>query len=386
MALSDDIRQVLYRNRAKSPRQQVLAVLSAVQDNRPATRDWLKRYASSDEVKSFASDDTKWTRAVKDASTYLSKSLLAVRRDTSRRLISHSLRSFSCTPARARKARLLAAIVGARLLADPRGWDTTILNLEDLATLLGITPKTAAGWLKIATAEDVLSLRGKTRNGEHRVALRRWPTSHKPTAVEQAASASILDGEPNIVARWVLSAPHPAWHFDAVKVTDETPANVNVNALTQQAWEASVFWSAGLKTPRGQMRKRLAPLTDPLDLDLRLDAVQRAAEATAVRDVERAEYAARQIARKEAKNGVRSLLASWGWTPEAWPKGDEGAAERMRLLGAFVTRCRAEMNRILDPNPLLLDTIARNLRAHFPDPADAESAIDFIRKDFFDEQ
>lgn len=386
MALSDDIRPVLYRNRAKSPRQQVLAVLSAVQDNRPATRDWLKRYAASDEVKSFASDDSKWTDAVNDAATYLSKSLLAVRRDTSRRLISHSLRSFSCTPARARKARLLAAIVGARLLADPRGWDTTILNLEDLATLFGITPKTAAVWLKIATAEDVLSLRGKTRNGEHRVALRRWPTSHKPTAAEQAASASILDGEPNILARWVLSAPHPAWHFDAVKVADDTPADVNVNALTPQAWEASVFWSAGLKTPRGQMRKRLAPLTDPLDLDLRLDAVQRAADATAIRDVERTEHAARQIARKEAKNGVRSTLASWGWSPEAWPKGDEGAAERMQLLGAFVTRCRAEMNRVLDPNPLLLETIGRNLRAHFPDPADAESAIDFIRKDFFDEQ
>lgn len=387
MTLSDDIRPVLYRARKKTPRQRVLAVLCAVKDNQPATREWLRRYAA-DDVRSFASDATKWTRAVDDASTYLSMSLLAVRRDTARRIISHSLRDFwamrpsnddpnvlvtvRLAPSRARKARIIAAVVGARLLADPRGWDTTILNLEDLAVTLHITPKTAAAWLKIAEAEGVISLRGKTRNGEHRVALRSWPRSHKPTSVEKAASASILDGDPDIVARWVLSAAHSAWHYD-----DE---------LTPAAWQASVLWSAGLKKPRGQMRERLALLSDPLDLDLRLDAVQRAADAAVVRDDARAAYADRQIARKAEKDAVRSTLASWGWTPEAWPKGDDGAAERMRLLGEFVTRARTEMNRIPEPSALLLETIARNLRAHFPDPADAESAIDFIRKDFFDEQ
>lgn len=365
--LSDDIRPVLYRNRLKTPRSAVLAVLCAVPTELGATRDWLKRYASREDIRSLVSDDTRWHDLTMSASTYLSSSSSAVRRDTSRRLITHVLRTYSTTPARARKARIIAAIVGARLLADERAWDTTILNLRDLAVTLGILRAAAAAWLKVAVDEGVISMRGKSRSGEPRVALRSWPKSHKPSAVERAASASILDGEPDLVARWILSAGHPAWHYD-----DE---------LTPQAWLASVEWSAGLKTPRGRMRALLAPLSDPIDLDLRLEAVGRAGEAAERRAVEKAERAAEAVAHSALKVQVRDVLASWGWTPEVWSKEP---AERNASIAAFVTRARSELARIPNAPPLLLKTLERNLRKHIPDRAD--SALEYIRRDIFDDR
>lgn len=367
LALSDSIRRVLYRNRSKTPRSAVLAVLCALPTNRAATRDWLRRYAARDDIKKLASDDTKWSDACMSVSTYLSSSSSAVRRDAARRLITHSVRNYDTTPARARKARLLAAIVGARILNDPRGWDTVILNLRDLAATLGITRMTAASWLKVAVEEGVISMRGKSRSGEPRVALRSWPRSHKPTGAERAASASILAGEPDALASWALTAGHPAWHYDDV--------------LTPAAWEASVLWAAGLKKPRGRMLKTLATVADPLDLDLRLDAVQRAADAAEARAAEKVARAAEQVARKEQDAVIRARLADWGWTPTAWPK-TEDRDKRREHVKPFVGRAASEMQRLLDPPPRLTALIERNLRSYLTD-ADADFALAHIRKDLF---
>lgn len=367
MTLSDDIRPVLHRNRESKPRAAVLAVLCALPTNRAATRDWLRRYAAREDIKKFASDDTKWSDACTSASTYLSSSS-SVRRDTARRLITHSVRDYDCTPARARKARLVAAVVGSMILNDPRGWDTAIYNLEDVHALLNIAPNTAASWLKVAVDEGVLSLRGRSRSGEPRVALRSWPRSHKPGDAERAASASILDGSPDAFASWVLTAAHPAWHYDDI--------------LSPAAWEASVLWAAGLKKPRGRMRDVLAAhAAFPLDLDLRLDAVQRAAEAAERRAVEKAERAAEQVARKEQDAAIRARLAEWGWTPAAWPKTDDRDTRRAAVK-PFVGRAASEMQRLLDPPPRLMALIERNLRSYLTD-ADADFALAHIRKDLF---
>lgn len=364
MALSDDIRRVLYRNRQKTPRAAVLAVLAAVPTNRAATRDWLRRYAQREDIRLLVADDTRWSDLCTASRTYLSSSSSAARRDTARRVITHSVRDYDCAPARARKARTIAAIVGARLLADERGWDTTILNLRDLAATLNITRATAASWLRIAEAEGVISMRGKSRSGEPRAALRSWPRSHEPTAVEKAASASILDDAPNVVARWILSAGHPAWHYD--------------DTLTPQAWEASVLWAAGLRKPRGRMLKTLATLTDPMDLDLRLDAVARAADAAERRAAEKAQRATEGAAHAALKKQVRDVLVSWGWTPASWPKDPEG---RAAAIAAFVSAARAATERIPNAPPLLMATIERGLRRHAPDRAD--DALAHIRKDIF---
>lgn len=366
MTLSDDIRPVLYRNHGKTPRAAVLAVLCALPSNRAATRDWLRRYAKREDIRKFASDDTKWSDACMSASTYLSSSS-SVRRDTARRLITHSVRDYDCAPARARKARLVAAVVGSMILNDPRGWDTAIYNLEDIASLLGIMPNTAKAWLDVAVAEGVISLRGRTRAGERRVALRSWPRSHKPTDAERAASASILAGEPDAVASWVLTAVHPAWHYDDV--------------LSPAAWEASVLWAAGLKKPRGRMLTLLASVPDPLDLDLHLDAVQRAADAAEARAAEQVARAAEQVARKEQDAAIRTRLAEWGWTPTAWPKTEDRDTRRAAVK-PFVGRAASEMQRLLDPPPRLMALIERNLRSYLTD-ADADFALAHIRKDLF---
>lgn len=367
MTLSDSIRPVLYRNREQTPRAAVLAVLCALPANRAATRDWLRRYAAREDIKKFASDDTRWSDACTSAHVYLSSSSSAVRRDTARRLITHSVRDYDCTPARARKARLVAAVIGSMILNDKRGWDTAIYNLEDIAARLGIMPNTAAAWLKVAVDEGVISLRGRTRSGERRVALRSWPRAHKPGAVEQAASASILAGVPDALASWALTAGHPAWHYDDV--------------LTPAAWEASVLWAAGLKKPRGRMLKTLATVPDPLDLDLHLDAVQRAADAAEARAAARAARAVEQVARKKQDAVIRARLTEWGWTPAAWPKTDDRAARR-EYAKPFVGRAASEVQRILNPPPRLMALIERNLRSYLTD-ADADFALGFIRKDLF---
>lgn len=367
MTLSDSIRRVLYRNREQTPRAAVLAVLCALPANRAATRDWLKRYAAREDIRSFVANDSRWSDACTSASAYLSSSSSAVRRDTARRLITHSVRGYDCAPARARKARLVAAVVGSMILNDKRGWDTAIYNLEDIASRLGIMPNTAKAWLGIAVAEGVISLRGRTRSGERRVALRSWPRSHKPTDAERVASASILAGEPNALASWALTAGHPAWHYDDV--------------LTPAAWEASVLWAAGLKKPRGRMLKTLAAVPDPLDLDLRLDAVQRAADAAEARAVEKAARAVEQVARKEQDAAIRARLAEWGWTPASWPKTDD-RDKRREHAKPFVGRAASEVRLLLDPPPRLMALIERSLRSYLTD-ADADFALDFIRKDLF---
>lgn len=367
MTLSDDIRRVLHRNREQTPRAAVLAVLCALPTNRAATRDWLKRYAAREDIRSFVANDSRWSDACTSASAYLSSSSSAVRRDTARRIITHSVRDYDTTPARARKARLVAAVVGSMILNDARGWDTAIYNLEDIHALLNITPNTAKAWLGIAVSEGVISLRGRTPSGERRVALRSWPRSHKPGAVEQAASASILAGEPDALASWALTAGHPAWHYD--------------DTLSPAAWEASVLWAAGLKKPRGRMLKTLAAVPDPFDLDLRLDAVQRAADAAEARAVEKAARAVEQVARKEQDAAIRTRLAEWGWTPASWPKTDD-RDKRRAAVKPFVGRAASEVQRLVIPPPRLMALIERNLRSYLTD-ADAERALAHIRKDLF---
>lgn len=344
-------------------------MLCAVKTQRTAVRDWLRRYAGPD-IALLVSDDERWTGLVKSASRHLSSSPSARRRDIARRTVTHTLRDYpNATPAQRRKVRLVAAVVGADMLAHPDVWDTWVGNARNLAARLNINRDTARAWLALACDLGVLKRRGKTRAGEPRYALRRWPTSHRPTAVTCAASASILAGEPNAVAQWILSAGHPAWHYD--------------DALTPLAWEVSVLWAAGGKKPTARMQRVLP--ADPGDLDLHWEAVARAEEAWARRQDDAAETAAARVARREERARIYDALASWGWTPKAWPRGASAEAQAARLaaLDAFIPAAAAGLEHALNAPPALWAAVEKGLRTHFPEQAD--SALAYLRKDIFDD-
>ncbi|MEZ3155933.1 hypothetical protein AB1K56_03310 [Microbacterium sp. BWR-S6Y] len=379
MNLSQTITPVLHRNDGADPFTQVLAVLCAVKTDRTATRDYLRRYAGA-RIASLVSDDDKWDRLVKTASRHLSSSPSARRRDIARRAISHVLRDYpEATPSQRRKVRLLAAVVGADMLANTAAWDTWVGNARNLAARLGIDRDTARDWLTLACEHGVLQRRGKTRSGEPRFALRRWPTSHKPSAVERAASASILAGEPNLIAHWVLSAAHPAWHFDRVKGVP------NPQALTPLAWEASALWAAGGAKPTKRLQALLP--ADPSDLDLRWEAVARAEAAWTLRQAEATLTATSRIARREEKTLVYDTIAAWGWTPKEWPRGSSDAVRTTRLaaLDHFIPTAKAGLAGLLNAPPALRTAVEQGLRQQFP--AEAEKAIAYLypREDIFDD-
>ena len=387
MSLTQTISPVLHRN-ADAPGDnmarattQVLAVLCAVKTRRVAVRDWLRLYGGPD-IAALVSDDDRWDGLVKTAKKHLSSSPSARRRDIARRAVTHALRDYpTATASQRRKVRLLAAVVGADMLAHPDAWDTWVGNARNLGARLGIDRDTARDWLALACEHGVLKRRGKTKNGEPRFALRRWPTSHKPTAVERAASASILAGEPNLVAQWILSAAHPAWHYDRVKVV---APDVNKNALTPLAWEASVLWAAGIKKPTKRLRELLP--ADPADLNLHWEAVARAEEAWARRQEDAAQTTAKRVAAREEKARIYDVLAEWGWTPKEWPRGssDEARAARVAALDAFIPAAKRGLSLMPTASPTLHTAMERGLRQHFP--AEAEKAIAYLRKDIFDDQ
>ena len=383
MSLTHDISPVLHQNASADADTQILAVLCAVKTRRIAVRDWLRLYAGP-EVASVVSDDARWDGLVKTAKKHASSSPSARRRDIARRTITHVLRDYpGATASQRRKVRLLAAVVGADMLAHPKAWDTWVGNARNLGARLGIDRDTARGWLALACDLGVLKRRaGRTKKGEPRFALMRWPTSHRPSAVEKAASASILAGEPNLVAQWILSAAHPAWHYDRVKVTEGAP-DVNKNALTPLAWEASVLWAAGVKTPTKRLRALLP--ADVSDLDLHWEAVARAEEAWARRKEDAAQTTAKSIARREEKATVYDTLAEWGWTPKEWPRAttEDGRAARLAALDAFIPTAKAALARALNAPPALWTALEAGLRKHFP--AEAEKAIAYLRKDIFDD-
>lgn len=386
MSLTQTINPVLHRN-ADAPGDnmarattQVLAVLCAVKTRRVAVRDWLRLYGGPD-IAAPVSDDDRWDGLVKTAKKHLSSSPSARRRDIAKRAVTHALRDYpTATPAQRRKVRLLAAVVGADMLAHPDAWDTWVGNARNLGARLGIDRDTARDWLALACEHGVLKRRGKTKNGEPRFALRRWPTSHKPTAVERAASASILAGEPNLVAQWTLSAAHPAWHYDRVK---GVAPDVNKNALTPLAWEASVLWAAGVKKPTKRLRELLP--ADPADLDLHWEAVARAEEAWARRQEDAAQTTAKRIARREEKERIYDVLVEWGWTPKEWPRAttEDGRAARLAALDAFIPTAKAALSHSLNTPPALWTALEAGLRAQFP--AEAEKAIAYLREDIFDD-
>lgn len=384
MSLTQTISPVLHQNEGADADAQILAVLCAVKTRRIAVRDWLRRYAGPD-IASAVSDDARWDGLVKTAKKHISSSPSARRRDIARRAVTHVLRDYpGATASQRRKVRLLAAVVGADMLAHPKAWDTWVGNARNLGARLSIDRDTARDWLALACDLGVLKRRaGKTKNGEPRFALRRWPTSHHPSAVEKAASASILAGEPDLVAQWTLSAAHPAWHYDRVKVTEGVSPDVNKSALTPLAWEASVLWAAGVKKPTKRLRELLP--ADPADLDLHWEAVARAEEAWARRQEDAAQTTAKRIARREEKERIYDVLVEWGWTPKEWPRAttENGRAARLAALDAFIPTAKAALSHSLNIPPALWTALEAGLRKQFP--AEAEKAIAYLREDIFDD-
>lgn len=359
--------KTLERNAGKPPKAQILALLCTPRNDAYKVRSWLISNRSVD-LRQIARDDTQWLHLVQAARKHRATTQKTTRRNTNRRMVSHSLRPYpGTTPSRTRKARLIAAVAGSEMLAAAEAWDTWLVNQHDLAVKLGISRPTVRKMLQTAVELGVLAPRARAKNGQLRFFLREWPTSHTPTEVERLASASIERGEPNEVAQWILAAGHPAWGWSSKPEEPRKPY------LTHNVWERRVLNAAGIRSlrgSRGAAEVALAPY--PGDLDLCLDAVASFSEAWERREDEAA-------ARREAVASANALndeamadLRSRNWPPA---KGQLSAWIREVRISLASRPVAPELTTAFDA------VLKRALKRRYPDKA--EDIFAAIREDFF---
>lgn len=359
MAASVDYNALLRRHADAPPKTQVLALLSGFPKEAHSVRSWLTVH-SSVELRQIARDDAAWSNLHASARKYRSKPQEALRRDIARRSVSHALRAYSCSPSRRRKASAIAAAAGSQMLAETTLRDTWLVNQRDLAVRLGITVPTVRAWLRIAVEEGVLKERARARDGRRRFALRRWPASHAPSEVERLASASLERGEPNEVARFILSVTHAAWGYDDV--------------LSHAHWAGRVAWAAGERSRSRIAREAVALVSFVDDLALRLDAIDRFAVRWQAREAEAAERRAEATESRELREKAYAALKAMNWPPMS-----DG-------LAVWAATARATLTRYPIPEPLeaAFDAaLRRELTRRFP--TEVERTLASLREDIFDD-
>ncbi len=271
MSLSQDITPVLHRNASADADAQILAVLCAVKTRRIAVRDWLRRYAGPD-IASVVSDDARWDGLVKTAKKHISSSPSARRRDIARRAVTHALRDYPGATASQRRRCACSLLSSApTMLAHPDTWDTWVGNARNLGARLNIDRDTARDWLALA-CDPRRPEASRWQDEERGAALRAETVADLAPSVGCRKGGLRVDSRGRTEPRRAVDSERGAsrLHFNRVKVTEGAP-HVNQNALTPLAWEASVLWAAGVKTPTKRLRE-LHP-ADVSDLDLRWEAV-----------------------------------------------------------------------------------------------------------------
>lgn len=368
MASTHDFAALLRRHADASPEDAVRALLSAFLDDAPRLRSWLIAHDTVS-LRRIARDDAAWTRLTRDARKHRAKTPDAIRRDYARRLVTHALRLYDCTPSRRRKARIIAAAFGAQALAEETPRDTVLLTQVDLAARLHIGEAAMRNWLQIAKDEGVIREVARARDGRRRFVLRKWPTWHKPTEVERRATESILAGRPNEVAQWILSVTHPAWGYSPKPVAAEgarTPPYLN-----HTLWERRVLVSAGILAMRGDWAAREIALAEyPADLDLQVDALARFEVAWARREADAAARAKSAADDQKVRKALRGL---------AWPPEPDG-------LAAWTEKARLTLAQYPVPDDLVTPfdaKLRRELSRLFPD--EVEQTLTSLREDIFDD-
>lgn len=359
MATTADYNALLRRHADAPPENAVLALLARFLDDAHAVRSWLTAHGPA-ALRPIARDDTVWQRLIASARKHRARTHKAIRRDIARRMVSHVLRSYSCSPSRRRKASIIAAALGAQALAEATPRDTILVTQVDLAVRLGITEGTVRSWLRIAVEEGVLTERARARDDRRRFVLRRWPTSHEPTDVEKRASASLERGEPNEVAAFILSVTHPAWAYD--------------DDLGHAHWAARVAWTAGerLRSRLAREAVALVPFAD--DLALRLDAIERFRAKWEVREAEAAERKASALESRALREKAYAALAAMAWPPKS-----DG-------LVAWTAKTRETLARYPIPDQLeaaFNKALRRELMRCFP--TEVEQTLASLREDIFDD-
>lgn len=155
-----------------------------------------------------------WSAAPSDASSG--------RVAAARRLAAHVLAPSDLTPARARKVRVMTALVGARLLDAPHGWDTTLVTGPRVALDLGLgKPSTARAWVRGAADAGAVTVRQRRAGGGLVLALRRLSAAEREVVLDHVALVDDLaltaefgarpDTDPAAVV--IAAVAHPLWSY-----------------------------------------------------------------------------------------------------------------------------------------------------------------------------
>ena len=181
MTALDVLGPTLRASRHAAPRSVVLAVLTAAAQHgiKPSQAlAWLAARATTEPLRSYCLDPHNTQPLVRhvtqQTNQHFGSPAARQRTATARRLVGHTLclPATGQTPAAARKVSVVAAWVGGRLLADSRGWDTTLVHGGTMGTALGIRQQTASLWLDAAEGVAI-TIRQRRVGGGKVVALRR---------------------------------------------------------------------------------------------------------------------------------------------------------------------------------------------------------------------
>lgn len=367
MSLSAVLGPVMKRSRGLPAEHRVLAALAKHPVDTHHVRDWLVKYGPED-VAAVAASDFSWRALRADAKTHRAESSSggALRR-AFQRGATHVLRPYTgprATPARALKARTIAALALHDIRADERGYDSWLATRDDIAVTLGISKPAAASMLRNAVDLGVLKERMRASNGARRFGFAMKPRGYEPTAVEKSLSASLDTGDPDALASIVMSIGHPAWNYD-----DE---------LDWASWWGAVRYLTGA-VPRDRAGKSgvqmLASLTgDPTGfdweasvLDQRREAVARAAGARVVRAREAAERAAEVAAYQAVEAEAKSILIY----DLKWPAPAGG----LRLWSEATRDYMAAHPPRPEVGAVLWKLLKQRISLRFPDHADAALSI-----------
>jgi hypothetical protein len=180
MTSLDVLGPVLRASSTGTPRSTVLAVLTAArQYDLPPSQviAWIS--ARNPALRAYCNDPSKMQPLVKHvltAQTSQHSSSIPARLGTARRLVGHALYlpgRPGMTAASARKASVVAAWVGVRLLRDQRDWTTSLVHGGAMAAALGIgRQQTASSWLAGAHRLSTTTTRQVRVGGGKVIALR----------------------------------------------------------------------------------------------------------------------------------------------------------------------------------------------------------------------
>ena len=283
-----------------SARLTVLAVLANCNEDYALAKEVLLSSARLD-VRRLVKSPKHWPELLTASAAFTSRSPSVARRRWARGMVAHVLRTLDAPKVLSLqplevvhvalsgqwewKTKNAVASVAAFALTNGKNFDEAIVNLESFGALWKTTQVATRARIESADTTKVLNVKDGRKGVSRRAKAHLVPSSFEFTPELLATVESIVDGAPDELGLWLLSASHPGWHHSDIR--------------------NGTLWLRVVKTAAGQLRPTKA-VAELLMLGVAvLDTDTVAIERGAAAEVTRLANVAIRIASKNAKELIR---------------------------------------------------------------------------------